>query len=113
MSRNHRPTTSSPSHYQALPFSKQRFALSLALLLIAIFAGSLRVAHAQSNGEITGTVTDPTGAVVPNVDVKVTSVETGNSHATKTNGAGIFDFPWLGQRRLQPSGKLHRLPGLS
>ena len=60
-----------------------------------MFAGSLRVAHAQSGGEITGTVTDPTGAVVPNVDVKITSVETGNSHATKTNSAGIFDFPGL------------------
>ena len=105
MSRNHRPTTSSPSQDRALPFSKQRFALSLALLLIAIFAGSLRVAHAQAGGEITGTVTDPTGAVVPNVDVKITSVQTGNAHATKTNGAGIFDFPSLdnGDYNLQAS----------
>ena len=73
--------------------------------MIAIFAGSLRVAHAQNGGEITGTVTDPTGAVVPNVDVKITSVETGNSHATKTNGAGIFDFPGLdnGDYNLQAS----------
>jgi Carboxypeptidase regulatory-like domain len=95
MSRNHCPTSSSPSHFQALPFIKLRFALSLALLLITIFAGSLRVAHAQAAGEITGAVTDPTGAVVPNVDVKITSVETGSSKATKTNGAGIFDFPGL------------------
>jgi hypothetical protein len=95
MSRNHCPTSSSPSHLQALPFIKLRFALSLALLLITIFAGSLRVAHAQAAGEITGAVTDPTGAVVPNVDVKITSVETGSSKATKTNGAGIFDFPGL------------------
>jgi hypothetical protein len=104
MSRNHHQTTSSPRQYQTFPFSKQRFALPLALLLIAIFAGSLKAAHAQ-NGEITGTVTDPTGAVVPNVDVKITSVETGNSHATKTNGAGIFDFPSLdnGDYNLQAS----------
>src|ERR1700744_3745338 len=95
MSRNNRPTTSLPSHQQALPFPKQRFALSLALLLFAIFAGSLRVAHAQNGAEITGTVTDPTGAVVPNVDVKITSVETGSSRVSKTNGAGIFDFPGL------------------
>ena len=75
----------------------QRFALSLATAAdrnVCRFAHR-RVAHAQNGGEITGTVTDPTGAVVPNVDVKITSVETGSSHATKTNGAGIFDFPGL------------------
>ena len=69
------------------------------------------VAHAQNGGEITGTVTDPTGAVVPNVDVKITSVETGNSRSTKSNGAGIFDFR-IGQWRLQPDRRLHRLRGL-
>ncbi len=37
--------------------------------------------------------------------MKITSVETGNSHATKTNGAGIFDFPGLdnGDYNLQAS----------
>jgi Carboxypeptidase regulatory-like domain len=66
-------------------------------LLTALSFGVLisGVARAQNGGEITGTVTDPTGAIVPNVDVKVTSVETGSSHVTKTNGAGIFDFPGL------------------
>ena len=79
------------------PRLSQRYRLSILLMLTTVFAGLLgvRVAQAQSTGEITGTVTDPSGAVVPNVDVKITSVETGASHATKSNGAGIFDFPSL------------------
>src|SRR6202050_1753040 len=65
------------------------------LIMLLVMVLSLYEARAQNGGEITGTVTDPTGALVPNVDVKITSVETGNSRATKTNGAGIFDFPGL------------------
>src|SRR6202451_3736064 len=96
MLQKHRCTSaSSPS--KSFVLSNQPSPLSLVLLLIAMFAGLLTVpvAHAQNGGEITGTVTDPTGAVVPNVDVKITSVETGSSHVTKSNGAGIFDFPGL------------------
>src|ERR1700691_2388064 len=96
MLQKHRCTSASSSS-KSFVLSNQPSPLSLVLLLIAMFAGLLTsgVAHAQNGGEITGTVTDPTGAVVPNVDVKITSVETGSSHATKSNGAGIFDFPGL------------------
>ena len=81
---------------QTFHFCNQSFPLLLLLLSAAMLAGPFtEVARAQSGGEITGTVTDPTGAVVPNVDVKVTSIETGNSSATRSNGAGIFDFPGL------------------
>jgi Carboxypeptidase regulatory-like domain len=96
LQKQHRCTSaSSPS--KSFVLSNQPSPLSLVLLLIAMFAGLLAsgVAHAQNGGEITGTVTDPTGAVVPNVDVKITAVATGNSRATKSNGAGIFDFPGL------------------
>src|ERR1700733_5220703 len=97
MIKKQNPCPSSPSSYQIFNLRTPLFALSLVLLLIVMFAGPLTVpvAHAQNGGEITGTVTDPTGAILPNVDVKVTSVETGSSHVTKTNGAGIFDFPGL------------------
>ena len=74
-------------------FCTTRYALSFVLLLATVFAG--RIAFAQNGGEITGTVTDSTGAAIPNVDVKIVSVQTGASHETKSNGAGIFDFPGL------------------
>ena len=92
-----RRCTTSPNRSNIFQRHKHHFALPLLMMLATVLAGPLTggVAHAQSTGEITGTVTDPTGALVPNVDVKITSVETGSSKATKTNGAGIFDFPGL------------------
>ncbi len=92
-----RRCTTSPNRSNIFQRHKHHFALPLLMMLATVLAGPLTggVAHAQSTGEITGTVTDPSGAVVPNVDVKITSVQTGSSKATKTNGAGIFDFPGL------------------
>ena len=74
----------------------KRSPLSLLIMTLAIcvFFATAR-AHAQNGGEITGTVTDSSGAVVPNADVSVTSVETGAVHDTKSNGSGTFDFPSL------------------
>jgi hypothetical protein len=44
---------------------------------------------------ITGTVTDPHGAVVPNATVTITNDETGVTSATKTTGEGNFTLPYL------------------
>lgn len=67
----------------------------LLLTAIAAVAFSAGVARAQSIGEVTGTVTDPSGAVVPSAQVSITSNETGNTTTITSNGAGIFDFPSL------------------
>jgi hypothetical protein len=51
------------------------------------------VANAQTfRGAINGTVTDPSGAVVPNATVKATEVATGIDHATTTTTDGEFAF---------------------
>jgi hypothetical protein len=42
-------------------------------------------------GSITGVVTDPTGAVVPNATVKVTNVDTGVVTTLKTNSEGVYN----------------------
>src|SRR4029077_493050 len=39
-----------------------------------------------------GQVTDPSGAAVPNADVKVVNSQTNLELATKTNGAGYFNI---------------------
>src|SRR5271163_2659064 len=62
---------------------------------ITIMLLSAGVARAQSSGDLTGTVSDPSGAVIPNANVTLTSVETGKQRTTTSNGAGIFDFPSL------------------
>ena len=49
----------------------------------------------QSRANITGTVTDATGAVIPNVSVTATNKLTGIKTATKSNDAGIFTLAQL------------------
>jgi Carboxypeptidase regulatory-like domain len=56
---------------------------------VLVFAPSLR---AQDNATITGTVTDASGAVVPNAALSLENPATGQTRETKSNEAGIFRF---------------------
>jgi len=49
-------------------------------------------ALAQSTGSITGTVSDPTGAAIPDATVSVKNPDTGLTRTTQTNAAGSFVF---------------------
>jgi hypothetical protein len=51
--------------------------------------------HAQTTAEITGTITDTQGAVVPDISVAVTSVDTGITQTAKTNSIGVYTVPLL------------------
>ncbi|HEV2274106.1 MAG TPA: carboxypeptidase regulatory-like domain-containing protein [Acidobacteriaceae bacterium] len=53
------------------------------------------MALAQENATINGTVTDPTGAVVPNASVTLVLGGTGVSKTAPTNSAGFYNFPGL------------------
>src|SRR6202042_1326486 len=44
---------------------------------------------------IVGTVTDPSGSVLPNVTITATSLETGQSRAITTSGTGEYVLPSL------------------
>src|SRR5215813_1532218 len=61
-----------------------------------------------STAQITGAVTDPSGAVLPGVDVTVTQTETGLKRSVMTNETGLYVLPNLpiGPYRLEAS-----LPG--
>lgn len=66
---------------------------SIAFLL---FLSAPRVkAQSLTTGGITGVVTDPSGAVVPNAKVTVKSTTKGISQSTTTNGRGAYDFSFL------------------
>ena len=70
-----------------------RFALALMFCAMAI---TVPVARAQIlYGSITGTVTDPSGAVVPDTTVIVTNQATGDSRTTTTNSTGEYHVPAL------------------
>jgi Carboxypeptidase regulatory-like domain len=63
------------------------------LLLLTLFF-HLEV-RAQAVGSITGTVTDPSGAVIANAIVTATRVETGVAQSTRTGNAGTYTIPNL------------------
>ena len=63
-------------------------------MAVVILLGASGIAWSQTvQGVITGTVTDPTGAVVPNVTVTITNVGTNASQTTTTGSDGSYRFP--------------------
>src|SRR5437773_4485054 len=65
----------------------------LVLFAAFLFLAASGVAWSQSvQGVITGTITDPTGAVVPGATVTITNVGTNISQSTTTGGDGSYRF---------------------
>ena len=58
---------------------------------------------------IVGTVTDNSGAVVPNAKITITSVETGLARTLTTNDSGQYVAGALHIGRLQTKGRGQRL----
>ncbi|MGO9640282.1 MAG: carboxypeptidase regulatory-like domain-containing protein [Candidatus Acidiferrales bacterium] len=67
----------------------------LLLLLALSLSPVLALAQNAITGELKGTVTDPSGAVVPGVSVSIKNVQTGVVTPTTTNPAGLYDVPFL------------------
>lgn len=70
--------------------------LGLLLLILLSAALGVRVAHAQVGADrvaVTGLVTDPSGASVPNATVTLINEDTGVRTVIATNGAGNFTTP--------------------
>jgi outer membrane receptor protein involved in Fe transport len=73
-------------------FDSTRIQLWLTLAVLGICA----VAFAQGgSGELTGLITDSSGAVVSGVEVKLTNSATGEVRTTTSTPAGIYSFPAL------------------
>src|ERR1017187_6635100 len=47
------------------------------------------------NGEITGTVTDPSGAAIAGATVEISNTDTGFKQSTKTGDSGLYRFTVL------------------
>lgn len=62
---------------------------SIVVLLSIVLAGGTLQAQ-NSNASLTGTVTDPSGGVIPGAAVSLTNEGTGVAMKTQTNGSGIF-----------------------
>src|SRR5262252_3820801 len=65
----------------------------LAFAALMIFASPISsFAQYHVNGTITGTVTDPSGAVVAGVRVTATNIATNTAQSTVTNSSGVYLF---------------------
>jgi hypothetical protein len=79
-------------------------------LTLAIYAGLVFgcIGFAQSTfGSITGIVTDPSGAIIPNAEVDVTNEGTGAVRSTNSGSTGVYNVPNLdvGRYELRVSAK--------
>lgn len=66
--------------------------LSVALLLAAAAAFMTPAAQAQFRASLTGTVTDPSGAVIPGATVTLVDTATNYTQKATSNDAGVYTF---------------------
>jgi hypothetical protein len=69
--------------------------LSIVLVLLTNLTVVSTTAWAQATAQITGVVKDPSGAVLPGVEVKATQTDTGIARTTLSNETGTFVLPNL------------------
>src|SRR5690348_11829160 len=79
---------------------KEKGMKDLVLVLLATIAcllvpPSSAKAQVQTTTDISGTVSDPTGAVIPAANVTSKNQNTGAERTTITNGSGFYSFPSL------------------
>src|ERR1700722_5287253 len=65
------------------------------VLLLVLLCGLPVFVMAQDVASLTGVVTDPTGAVVSEVDVKLLDTRTNTAYESKTNSQGAYVFNQL------------------
>ena len=69
--------------------------VSAKLFALFIFIASVARLHAQGYASITGTVADPTGAVVPSAKLVAIETQTGRATTITSSADGTFVFPTL------------------
>lgn len=86
-------------------------------LLVCLFIGSECLLWAGTTGNISGTIKDPSGAVISGATVRVVNVAQGVVNKTGSDASGVFNFPSLpvGHYDLQidaPGYRLEKRPGM-
>ena len=70
-------------------------AITRLLAVAALLVVSVAIAGAQTQGGISGLVTDSSGAAIPGATVTVTNTATRGMRTTTTNAEGLYSFPSL------------------
>src|SRR5437764_1693482 len=69
---------------------RARLVCLISLSAMLLFSPNL---HGQGlTGSLTGNITDPAGAALPNATVKLSNVDTGVSATATTNAGGVYLF---------------------
>lgn len=71
--------------------SRRRLPATLLASAVLMSGAGLGFAQNTNSGDIRGTATDTTGAVIPGVTVNVTDVDQGVTRTYETDGAGLYD----------------------
>src|ERR1700736_6798254 len=72
-----------------------RTVVTILPLVILMLAPSFTIAQTITSGDIAGTVTDPSGAVLPEVKVILKNAGTGATQNAATNAQGAYRFSFL------------------
>src|SRR5258708_2023276 len=67
----------------------------LPIVVVLVLAIPALLAQSAGTGALTGTVTDPSGATVPNATVTLTSLQTNQTRTTTTGADGSYRFPLI------------------
>jgi hypothetical protein len=94
-------------------FRPARFWFS-ALLLVAFLSNELN-AQTTTSGGLTGVVTDPSHALVPNANVEIRDTAKGTTQSTTTDREGVYRFFFLAPGRYTGGASFSSLgmPGTS
>ena len=60
-----------------------------------ILTSGVAYAQTMTTGDVTGTVTDPTGAVVPSATITLKELQTGDTRTVQSNSTGIYRFTYV------------------
>ena len=84
----------SERHERLLPGKVGRVAMASFFLFGTVFAAaSITYAQQANSTSVSGTVTDPSGAVIPNATVTIENPVSDFTRSTTTDGAGSFTIP--------------------
>ena len=86
--------------------AKNSFLITLMLLLAGLIATPMMDQNTVS-GDITGIVSDPSGAVLPNTQVTLNNDATSQTQTVNTNAQGVYRFSLLNPGTYTISASAH------
>src|SRR5258708_22868163 len=89
------------SHHKLFCLPPSKFRRICLLLGLALIPSCAIVVRADTVGSISGTVTDQTGAVIPDTTVTALNLDTTVAQTTKTNANGFYNFTALAVGRYE------------